>query len=184
MKKRDTGPEDISLASDEELMARFRDRHDQSTFEVLMRRHAGRAFAAAFRLLADRTDAEDAVQEAFLRVIRARRSYDPRRPFGPWFYTVLRNVCLDLREKRSRRLETVELSPERVETASAPEAPEPAVGLFDLLSPVERDVLTLKLHHNMTFREIGAALGCSEEAAKKRAQRAVARLRSILTPET
>ena len=45
------------------------------------------------------------------------------------------------------------------------------------------DVLTLKLHHAMTFRDIGTALGCSEEAAKKRAQRALARLRGLLVSE-
>ncbi len=167
--------------SDEQLMRRYQKRLDARAFEALVDRFLERALAAAERVLGERARAEDAVQETFLRIVRSRRDYDPDRPFAPWFFTILRNVCLDARRRRAR--EAAGLEAMRPRLASEARAEVAAVDALDLLASLgerERSVLELKIVHGMSFPEIGAALGISEEAAKKRAQRGLRRIRREL----
>jgi len=79
--------------SAEGLMARFQDQGDGEAFEQIVWRFLPPALAAAQEILSDHALAEDAVQEAFLRVIRGRDRYLPSKPFSSWFYTILRNLC-------------------------------------------------------------------------------------------
>lgn len=61
------------------------------------------AFSVAYRILENRTDAQDLVQEAFLTALDRIDTFDTGRPFGPWFYRILWNRGLNAREARSRR---------------------------------------------------------------------------------
>lgn len=56
---------------------------------------AQRGFAAAYRILNDRAEAEEACQEAVARAWAARDRYDPARPFYAWYHRILKNLCLD-----------------------------------------------------------------------------------------
>jgi RNA polymerase sigma-70 factor (ECF subfamily) len=62
--------------------------------------------SVAFQFLADRSDAEDAVQEAFLRIYRAIASFHGDAAFVPWMYRILINCCYDVRRKRQRQQES------------------------------------------------------------------------------
>ena len=86
--------------TDEVLMGLFRDQFDQSAFDALLARHHSRALLVAQRVLNDRASAEDAVQEAFIRVVRSRQDFDAARSFAGWFYTILRNICTDILRRR------------------------------------------------------------------------------------
>jgi RNA polymerase sigma-70 factor, ECF subfamily len=101
---------------DDALMARA-GRGDKSAFAVLVRRHLARATAIAQRILGNRSDAEEVVQEAFLRCWQKAPDWQPaespgstakageRAQFATWLYRVLTNLCLD----RRRRPQPVEL---------------------------------------------------------------------------
>ncbi len=65
---------------------------------------ARRGFAAAFSILKDRTEAEEACQEAAVRAWAARDRYDPSRPFYAWYHRILKNLCLDRLASRKRRV--------------------------------------------------------------------------------
>jgi RNA polymerase sigma-70 factor (ECF subfamily) len=65
------------------------------TFEELIRRHGDRIFHFAFRLAGNRPDAENMVQEAFVRAYRKLDRYDPGGRFDAWVMENLNNVCLD-----------------------------------------------------------------------------------------
>jgi RNA polymerase sigma-70 factor (ECF subfamily) len=107
---------------DDALMARA-GRGDKAAFAVLVRRHLARATAVAQRILGNRSDAEEVVQEAFLRCWQKAPDWRPadapaagspaspgnandRAQFATWLYRVLTNLCLD----RRRRVQPVELA--------------------------------------------------------------------------
>ena len=118
------------------------------------------------------------MQEAFLRIVRRCRQYDPSRPFSSWFYTILRNVCTDMLRHRARQTKVIQLA-----AYASADVEQPSLDSLDTLDllrslPHEsRSVLTLRIVHDLPFRDVAAALGISEEAAKKRAQRALRALR-------
>lgn len=78
-------------------------RGDAAAFDGLVRRYMRRAYAVAYRLLEHREDAEDLVQEAFLTALEKIDTFQPGRPFGPWFFRILINRGRNLRTARARR---------------------------------------------------------------------------------
>ncbi len=164
--------------SHEALMARFQARLDSDAFEQIISSYMSPALALARQILSDHALAEDAVQESFFRVIRKRDQYICGSPFSCWFYAIVRNICVDMLRQQARQKQVMEeiANGGRAGTTRADlsEIPE----LLDGLAHGERDVLTLRIVHGLGFRDIAAALGISEEAAKKRAQRALRRLRA------
>ena len=165
------------LPSHETLMARFQARFDSDAFGKIVTFYISTALAVARQILMDDTLAEDAVQESFLRVIRKRDQYIPGSPFSCWFYAIVRNVCLDMLRKRAREKELLENAAAIFEPSKTRTELSEIPKLLDSLASRERDVLVLRIVHGLGFRDVAAALGISEEAAKKRAQRALRRLR-------
>jgi RNA polymerase sigma-70 factor (ECF subfamily) len=88
---------------DEALAERVR-RGDPAAFEALVGRHLRRAYGVAYRLLGQKEDAEDLVQEAFLAVLERIDTFQAGRRFGPWFYRILVNRGLNARRARSLRV--------------------------------------------------------------------------------
>ena len=158
-------------------MARFCATFDEDAFDRLVSRHYSAAFALARCLLADAPSAEDAVQEAFVRVVRRRATYDPGLPFTPWFHTILRNVCRDVQRKRERQARGLrQLAVTAAERSGSRRSGE-WLDLLRLLTAEDRELLVLRLVQGLSFGEVAGRLGCSVDAAKKRGQRALARLR-------
>ena len=159
-------------------MVRFQTRLDASAFDRIVSAYMKPAVGVARQILSDHTLAEDAVQESFLRVIRKRHQYVPGSPFSCWFYTIVRNVCVDMLRKCTREKEALKkvsaLQKSDLPRTDLPEIPE----LLDVLARGDQDVLVMRIVHGLGFRDVAAALGVSEEAAKKRAQRALRRLRA------
>ena len=85
------------------LMARFQRTLDPEAFDRIVSSFLRPALAVAEQILSDAALAEDAVQEAFLRVVRRRTRYLPGKPFSSWFYTILRRVCNDMLRRRARQ---------------------------------------------------------------------------------
>lgn len=158
-------------------MVRFQRTLDESAFETIFSTLYRPALAVAGQLLPDDASAEDAVQSTFMKVVRKRATYDGRRPFEPWFYRILRNTCRDALRRRGACPEIP--APEyAIRNASAASTTD--YGLqeaFGKLPAQQRAVLELRIVHGMRFPEIGEALGITEEAAKKRAQRGLRALR-------
>lgn len=76
---------------------------DRDAFGELVRMHQGRVFNLALRLLADREEAEDAAQEAFLRAYTGLKGWKGKGPLAAWLYRITLNVCRDLARRRARR---------------------------------------------------------------------------------
>jgi RNA polymerase sigma-70 factor (ECF subfamily) len=88
-------PSALERLADEELMS-FVDRKDANAFEVLYDRHGGPAYSLAYRIVGDRTAAEDVAQEAFLSIWRSRARFDRARgSVRSWVLSIVRNRAID-----------------------------------------------------------------------------------------
>jgi RNA polymerase sigma-70 factor, ECF subfamily len=90
---------------------------DADAFDELVRRHMHRAFAVAYRVLGQRQDAEDVVQDAFVAALVKLDSFERGRPFGPWLLRIVANRGINLR--KSRTLRHTEPIPEQVASREA-----------------------------------------------------------------
>ena len=165
------------------LMARFQTQLDNGVFEIIIARYSGPALAVARKYLRDASLAEDAVQSTFLKVIRKRHTYNALRPFSSWFYAILRNVCLDMIRRQSRHQQALAKLSEQSDFGEAKSFPGIDLDILQQLSDTERTVIELRIIHDLGFRDIAAALGISKEAAKKRAQRGLRRLRVLISAQ-
>lgn len=107
---------DQKLDPSGDLLVRCR-RGDTVAFRSLVERFTPYAFSLAFRFIADDDDAEDIVQESFIRVWNNLAMYDERKKFSTWFYRIIVNLCYDRlrRERRWRSLFQAERPEEPVD---------------------------------------------------------------------
>ena len=88
-------PEGQTRSSDKELMERFL-RGEVEGFNLLVKNYKVRLFSMLYRLVGNREEAEDILQETFLRVYRQKESYDFNYSFSTWIYTIALNLCRNL----------------------------------------------------------------------------------------
>jgi RNA polymerase sigma-70 factor, ECF subfamily len=176
---------------EQDLIRRCR-RGASAAFEPLVRGHEAGALAVAEALLGDRDDAADAVQEAFVRAYRALKTLREGSPFGPWFRTILRNLCRDrLRGADRRRAEwSAETMDRRAWTepagAAELEREQLAAAVRAALArlPAEhREILVLKEMEEMRYAEIALALDIPPGTVASRLHHARAALRTALAAE-
>lgn len=139
-------------------------RGDAESYGELVTRHMQRAFAIAFRVVEHRQDAEDVVQDAFVRALERLETLERGRPFRPWFHRIVVNQALNLR--RSRKVRTTEAIPE--DAASRERTPEDAAAQAELrdrlrtalddLPEQQRTIVLLADVEDMTSAEIGTVL--------------------------
>src|SRR5207302_3958376 len=176
------------------VLARAR-QGDGEAFRALVERHSRSVFRLAFRMTGNEQDAEDVVQESFLRAYRQLGRFESRANFGTWLYRITANCAVDLMRARQARhdiargesLETgaAELSsdhpdPERLANSQAIHR-RVAEAMRDL-SPLERAAFTLRHYEGRTIDEISRTLGLGTSAAKHSVFRAVRKLRAALEP--
>ncbi|MCQ2397247.1 MAG: sigma-70 family RNA polymerase sigma factor [Lentisphaeria bacterium] len=79
--------------TDRELVERFQKKNDQSAFEALVNRHSGHAYQIAYAFLNNREDAEEVVQDAFMRIYRNLPNFRGDAEFTTWMYRIVTNLC-------------------------------------------------------------------------------------------
>ena len=165
----------------------------REAFEELVRRHQQRSLAVARGILRRREDAEDVVQQVFVKVFLSLRSFDQRAAFTTWLYKITVNECWDyLRKKRVRPLlYEADLSEEQArryvstrETGSAGGLDagmrmvnrERVEGLLEALDPVDRSMLILKEVEGFSVGEIARMMELNGNTVKVRLFRARRRM--------
>ena len=172
--------------TDAELVVRTR-AGDPDAFGTLVSRYYDACWRFAYHMLGERADAEDVVQDSFLRAYLAIGRYDERDQFRGWLFRILTNQChnaLTSRGRRARRFVQDEIA---LESAAAP-PPGPATGVEDAalvhalsqLDPLQREALLLKYAEGMEYGEMSAMTGAGESALKMRVKRGSERLRTLL----
>ncbi len=175
-------------------------RGEGDAYRMLVERHSRFVFRLAFRITGNESDAEDVVQDAFLRAFKSLHLYDSRATFSTWLHRIAANCALDLVRKRSRRMETVVSDWKDDEGAQEilPNVPSRCPGTdrivysaqvrdrvevaMEDLSPLERSAFVLRHFEGSSIDEVSTALGVSENAAKQSIFRAVQKLRRALEP--
>jgi RNA polymerase sigma-70 factor, ECF subfamily len=177
----------IETAQDRLLVERVL-RGDADAFGVLVSRHMRRAFSIAYRILEHREDAEDVVQDSFLRGLERIGTLDRERPFRPWFYRIVVNQALNLR--RSRSLRATDPLPEELATttsspANAAETAELRGRLRAALAALperQRIIVQLAELEELNSSEIAGILDISAGTVRWHLHQARQTLREVLEP--
>jgi RNA polymerase sigma-70 factor (ECF subfamily) len=179
---------------DGELLKRVA-KGDDEAFRLLFERHHRLAYSVIYRHLGVQSEAEDLVQEAFLRVYRNAATWEPTAKFSTWLYTVVSNLCLNYKRDRARdKLRLVsggDESSNPLEQMAATE--EPDVDGMDAderasliraaiqeLPENQRMALILSRYEDKSYEEVAEILGTSVAAVKSLTSRARTTLREKL----
>jgi RNA polymerase sigma-70 factor (ECF subfamily) len=95
------------MSTDQDIVARILS-GDARHYSVLVERYKNRAFALSCRLLGSREEAEEAVQDAFVRAFRSLTAFRGESQFGTWFYKILYNLCMTRLSRRQRPSESLD----------------------------------------------------------------------------
>ncbi len=175
---------------------------DRDAYRVLVERHSRNVFQLAYRMMGNRQDAEEVVQEAFLRGYQKLKQFAGNANFGTWVYRIAANHAIDLLRQRksedSRREPQRTISEDGLEmdplsrVTDARPSPERLAGSAQLadkmsqalntLTPAERTAIVMRHWDGCAIEEIAAVLKSNANATKNTVFRAVAKLRKALEP--
>jgi RNA polymerase sigma-70 factor (ECF subfamily) len=169
---------------------------DKDAYGALVVRHSRSLFRVAYRITGNDADADDVVQEAFLRGYQKLEGFESRSNFGTWIYRIAVRCALDKlsgRKADERRRVSEENDPEEDAVQVADQAARPdrlllsaEIGALQQaamqsLTPTEQTAFVMRHMEDCSMEEIGAALGIAPNAAKQAVFRAVHKMRSRLS---
>ncbi len=184
----------------DDLIARAQ-RRDSAAFDALVEIYSPRLYGYFYRLTGGREDAEDLLQEAFVRVVRMIARYEHDGRFDAWLFRIATNLVRDRvrRYRRSPGIETMTAAGGN-EAGGLDDLPDHDTGLPEdvldraeqvdrlqralaRLSAAEREVILLRHFSQMSFKEVAEAMGTPLGTALARAHRGLARLRQLMEGE-
>lgn len=179
--------------SDEDLMADHLSGNPEA-FPLLVTRYTDKVYSYTVRLMGQREDAEDIVQDVFVKVWKNADRFKPGARFTTWMFAIARNTITDyLRKKKSIAFSTFDGEGDSFEDRLASQLPtaeedalldedkELVVRALQLLKPADRDVLMLKYEEDMTYEDIAEMLRIPLNTAKSRGRRALKALKVACT---
>jgi len=187
----------VVLAEDEKLLLEKCRDGDIQAFELLISAYQKRAFNIAYRILENIDDANDATQEALIKVYRSIKDFKGDSSFSTWLFRIVTNVSLDqLRSKKRRQVYyidkeiVVEDDTLTMEIADYSNVPEDVVDKKEAISQVHRAINLLSEEHKVmivlrdiqgfSYEEISRLTDCSIGTVKSRINRARLSLKNIL----
>jgi len=176
-----------SLAEEQTLVRQVQS-GSEDAFGILVDRYLDEAYAIAVSVLRDAHDAEDAVQNAFIRALERIDQLKPGSPFGPWFYRVLRSTCLNLRRRESlRRHEEIPVSaaggPDPEKDLQRELTRERVVIALGELPEMQRLAVTLYDLEGYSHQEIAGILGIAVGTSRAHVHHARRALRRLIGPD-
>jgi len=189
------------MASDLDLLGQYARDNSQDAFTEIVRRHLDLVYSAALRQVRLPQLAEEVAQSVFSDLARVaatpssplcNRDDPPVKSLAPWLYAVTRRTAIDVIRKESRRRLREQIAVEMNNmnaTANSGTGVPPVWSEIELLlddamaalDETDRSAVLLRYFENKSLREVGEALGASEDAAQKRVSRAVERLREFFS---
>lgn len=165
-------------------------------FQSLVEQHSRDVFRLAFRITGNEMDAEDAVQETFIKAYQRLESFDGRSSFSTWLYRVTANTSIDVLRRRRRHSSRSTSLDDDASQSREPATHEPAPdqlvysrevkerihAALNELSELERAAFVMRHFENVSLAEISRALGLRTSATKQAVFRAVKKMRKTLEP--
>lgn len=182
----------------EEILQRAR-QHDADALEAIFLRYSARVYGLMYRLTGSRDDADELLQETFLRVVRTISRYEHDGRFDAWLFRIAANLARDRGRRQRRRATSVPLDADLGANEDGPEdraladenppdlsmlrveSGERLAGAMQALTDAEREVIVLRHYSDLPFREIAELLRIPLGTALARAHRALLRLRAELS---
>ena len=166
---------------------------DEEAFRVLVERHSRSVFRLAFRMTGSQQDAEDVVQETFVRAYQQLARFESRSHFATWLYRIGFNCAIDQLRSRPKReaAQAPEMLNELAPVSSGPTSEDLVFAgqigarvqeALASLSEQERAAFLMRHFHGCSIEEICGALGLKTNAAKHSIFRAVKKMRAQLQP--
>lgn len=159
---------------------------DREAYAVLVERYRNRYARFAMRMLGNQEDAEEALQDAFVRAYRALDRCEDRSAFGAWFHVIVANRCRTAGSRRGRLEKKFVSGDEVLEDIAASDGWDGA----SLRDEIERALMKLDVEHReafllkhveeMSYEEMAEVTGAGVSALKMRVKRACERLRPLL----
>ena len=158
---------------------------EKDAYGLLVARHSQSVFRVAFRITENEADADEVVQETFLRGYRKLQDFDARSTFGTWIYRIAMNCALDVLNKQKSQTvvpvaEEYDCGLPTVQVADRAAGPERL--LLSQETPTERIAFVMRHMEDRSTDEIAGALGIAPNSAKQAVFRAVQKLRQSLAP--
>ena len=162
---------------------------DTEAFSTLVNRYHDRCLRLATHIVGNTDDAEDAVQESFLRAYRHLGSYQERDKFSAWLLRILVNQCRTSATRSKKHGLLLSLHDDDALTLPSSTASisdqhaqsEDLAAALRQLNPEQREAIALRFSDDLSFDEMAAVTGVGVSALKMRVQRACQRLRALLT---
>lgn len=173
-------------ASDSALISRVLEGEIQ-VYAQLVARHRDRLGRFAMHMLGNREDAEEALQDAFVRAYRALGSCEDPERFGAWLFRILTNRCRTMRVRRTRRHQTFVQDEIALESAAEQHPAENSAlreeiaRALERLDSAQREAFLLKHVEGLEYEEMAEITGVGISALKMRVKRACDRLRELLS---
>jgi RNA polymerase sigma-70 factor (ECF subfamily) len=193
----------VAEREDTRLMQAYK-KGDAEAFGKLLARHRKPVYNFCVRMLGERAAAEDAMQEVFLRIVRAAKEWESHAKFTTWLYTIARNHCIDaLRKAKYRKTASLDqplkaedeqgatlgdrvsddeaVTPDR--GADSARLREKLARALRSLSEEQREVFVMREYAGMPFKDIAEVVGVPENTVKSRIRYALEHLRGELAAQ-
>jgi len=174
----------MSELDDHQLLAEFARENSEAAFAALVQRHVNLVYSVALQSVGNVHAAEEITQAVFIILARKAKSFSRKTILSGWLYQTTRLTAANFLRGEIRR----QNREQEAYMQSALNEPEPDIWpqiaplLDDALAKLggkDRDAIVLRFFENKNLREVGTALGASEDAAKMRVNRALEKLRNI-----
>jgi RNA polymerase sigma factor (sigma-70 family) len=174
----------LTMTSDCELLRQYIEQRDEGAFTEVVRHHADLVYSAAWRVTGNAQLAQDVTQAVFSKPAQQAKALTGPQPLVGWLHTTTRHMAINAMRGEARRRVR-----EQEALAMQNESSTPAVS-WEQLRPIldeaagqlrdgERQVVLLRFFEGLSHQEVGTALGLTENAAQKRVDRALEKLRVI-----
>ena len=176
----------MSEPDDHQLLAEFARDHSEPAFAALVQRHVNLVYSSALRSIGNAHAAEEITQAVFIILARKAKGFSKKIVLSGWLYQTTRLTAGNFLRGEIRRQQR-EQEAYMQSTLNEPDAdawPQIAPlldGALDKLGEADRNAIVLRFLENKSLREVGTALGASEDAAKMRVNRALEKLRKMFT---
>ena len=173
-------------AQERSLLVRSAQHGDVRAFAALVDAYYARCLRFALHMLGNRSDAEEAVQDTFVRVYRALPGYEERESFEPWLFRILANRCRSAGARERRRSAVVEYGtvPERPSDRRHDEDiawREEIARALAALPAEQREAFLMRHVEDLSYDDMAIATGAGISALKMRVKRACDAMRALLT---
>jgi len=175
-------------APDERQLIELAKAGDHEAFRTLVERYMKQAYVVAIGVVVDHADAQDIVQDAFVKIYHALSTFRGDAEFSTWMYRIVTNMSLN-RVKQQRRQAERQVSRNVLETMLAGEVVDPAESIdvkthveraLHELPTLQRAVVILRHLDGLSTRQVSTILKCSEGTVKTHLHRGLKRMKSLL----